>query len=467
MKTVVLTGLSIGDRFFEVVLSEEDLASAAGKLGLFLTKENPELEISAHRKTLETLKTAVSEKNAVEKRAEELDRVGTQGWDIAKQLGAENKKLRGELAAREEEVRVQHSDAEDFRRMANAARRELATIAEKTAREQRESDKVFVTEWLEGEIHLPSKVNFANEAITYAPLVTDAPSKVERKACSRCGGSGQVATTECPEGIHAFDPASPPSAEPAAEAIDGFDTFAAAQQSCVSAVGDKYTNAELDRLAVEYPASGPGFKNLTAAIRRRNALLAEKDAVIERLLSKTENWRLGCTQLVLQKAAQERLIEQQKAEIAELTYARDEACSVCYQVREFCMHDVNDGQFDHPFKNIADLKRDLPRIREENKRLRAKCSRQRKELRRLNQYARLSNKSHYQTYGERNTARKERDQALGRIKELESELEKARKDDENVQAQNSAMVAELAAKTQHTDSTGLVRIVDPPKGEKP
>jgi hypothetical protein len=129
--------------------------------------------------------------------------------------------------------------------------------------------------------------------------------------------------------------ATPPSEEPKAEGDE-----------CVSAVGDKYTDEELDRLAIEYPTSGAGFENLTAAIKRRNARIRELAAQVERLSNE-------------------------------------------------------------------------PAVAFEMKRLRAKCSRQRKELKRLNFYA----KTHRQEVGKLYTQRNEE---RARNQELKAELAELR-----------------------------------------
>lgn len=84
----------------------------------------------------------------------------------AERLRVENEQLRSALARAEEEkdelLELQYIELQA----------EFATIVERTARAQRDSDRAFVHQWLDGEVHLPKQVQFANEALAYAPLVT-------------------------------------------------------------------------------------------------------------------------------------------------------------------------------------------------------------------------------------------------------------------------------------------------------
>lgn len=350
-------------------------------------------------------------------------------------LRRENEKLRGSLAAEQDCAKDLLETCGDLGREKDLLRNELRTIAEKTAREQREACALAFK-------HPPYPNDFqerwAREIVRAAPLVTDAPSKAGRKTVSALGPFGPLGmvigdpdaiareiaawpeeasvTTDghCKCGLHAIRAgitgivwywsrhtreecllqlpnercwcgrlrsehqdehghASSPPAEPAAEAID------------------EWTDAKLiDWLDGDCT---PLVRKLLEAIRTRNKLLTRQTERAEGFdQHRHEAWKCNAelNRMLTEKDAR---IEQQKAEIAELKeYAR--------------VLKVDLGELQ---KDIAD-----------NLRLRAKCSRQRKELRRLNQ------KQRNMLADVADLAREAIDRDA-RIVLLKSELEQARK----------------------------------------
>lgn len=116
----------------------------------------------------------------------------------------EEKELRGQLAAAEIAAEKWYREAKKWYREAFNRATQLATIVERTAKAQRSSDANFAEQWLDGEVHLPSKVKFVSEAIPYAPLVTlstlpeaDSSGGGETADPNKC--TRWVATTGCPE----------------------------------------------------------------------------------------------------------------------------------------------------------------------------------------------------------------------------------------------------------------------------
>lgn len=127
---------------------------------------------------------AEAERDAAIKRAEEIDaefraaKHANIGWERDNaDLRAENEKLRGELVAlRGDNGRL----SEKYDDLAAEHEAQLATIAEKAAREQRaRCAEHYREEWK----HSPTHGQFGAMTIERSALVTDAPSKAGRKQC--------------------------------------------------------------------------------------------------------------------------------------------------------------------------------------------------------------------------------------------------------------------------------------------
>lgn len=154
--------------------------------------------------------TAREERDAAIKRAEELGRVGTQGWDMAKQLRAENEKLRGELVEAKRQAEQCGKNFADTVELNRKLRKEveadnvllkhyvnqLATIAEKTARERAVIDAAIAWNAAGNEHPGLGKTALALLKAIDA-LVTDAPSKpTDEKTFEQWAKDGQEALAQ-------------------------------------------------------------------------------------------------------------------------------------------------------------------------------------------------------------------------------------------------------------------------------
>lgn len=131
-----------------------------------------------------------------EKLTEQLTTVKAQ-LDLANMLAkkcaatmAENEKLRGELANARVDIELQRSSAKTFQGLLAAAERRESSIAEKTAREQREACLLRLKRWGDNDAGLPQSID---DVIGQTPLVTDAPSKPYREHARILGQLGMYA----------------------------------------------------------------------------------------------------------------------------------------------------------------------------------------------------------------------------------------------------------------------------------